>query len=331
MKTRNRKHGCNRLPECVPKRRQNQGQGQLFQFLIMSLFLVSAGLGFSSTASGHGDMDPEIHEITEELEEEPESVRLLIKRGHVFRSYGRFEEALADFNKAGELDPNNRQVRLEHSITLSSMGLNEEAESGLNAVLQEDLGPLKIFALAERAAIRVRTNRPELAIEDYTAVLRLQPTSEVYFRRGKLQESLGLLEEAAENYNEGITKLGHAIVLKNALIETRIKQKKYEDALVLIDDQIHRTPVKTQQYFQRAEVLRQMGRKEEARATYDQALSEANRILGKRHTAIHLMARAKIYHALGQQQEAMNDLREALRHAPRYEDAEQLLQEWTKK
>jgi tetratricopeptide (TPR) repeat protein len=220
---------------------------------------------------------------------------------------------------------------LERSITLSSMGRNEEAEAGLNAVLQDDLGPLNIFALAERAAIRVRTNRPELAMEDYTAVLRLQPTSEMYFRRGKLQESLGLLEEAAQGYQEGIAKLGHAIVLKNALIETKIKQRKYEDALVLIDDQINRTPVKTRPYIQRAEVWTKMGKNDEATVAYEQALSEANRILGKRRTAIHLVARAKIYHAIGQQQEAMNDLREALRQAPRYEDAEQLLQEWTKK
>jgi tetratricopeptide (TPR) repeat protein len=300
-------------------------------FSVICLLLVSVGFGLPTTASAHGDMDPEIHEITEELEKEPNSVRLWIKRGQVVRSYGRFEEALADFKKAGELDPKNVQVQLDQSITLSSMGQNEEAEAGLNAVLQKDLGRLKIFALAERAAIRVRTNRPELAIEDYTAVLGLQPTSEIYYRRGKLQESLGRFEEAAQNYQEGIAKLGQAIVLKKALIETRIKQKKFKEALQLIDEQIRLMPVKTQPYFQRAEVLEKMGKRNEAQQAYEQALSEANRILEKRRTAIHLVARARILRAMGQRQEALSDVREALQKAPRFEEAEQLFQEWNEK
>jgi tetratricopeptide (TPR) repeat protein len=207
------------------------------------------------------------------------------------------------------------------------MGRNKDAEDALDYFLQEEVGQKRAFALAERAAIRARTGRPQLAIEDYTAVLAIQQTGELYLLRGKLQESLGRLEEAAIGYQEGIAELGDSVLLKKALIEIRIAQGKFDQALVLIDEQVTRAQVKIPWLLQRAAVLNQMGQDDAARKTYEQALSEANRIMGKRPTALNLLARANVLNAMGQRDEAVRDLQDALQKSPRFAAAKNLLQQ----
>jgi tetratricopeptide (TPR) repeat protein len=292
-------------------------------------FLLPVSL--ASQVGAHAGMDPEIHEITEQLEMEPDRVDLWIQRGQVYRSYRRYNESLQDLERAGELEPDNKKVVLERGLTLSAMGRHKEAEAALDLFLQEDPGPKRVFALAERGHIRERTGRKEQAIEDYTSVLRIQPSGELYLKRGKLQESLGRLEEAASGYEEGLARLGDSMLLKKGLIEIRIAQGKFDEALVLIDEQLTRFPSNTQWYLQRAQVLSQMGQNEEAGKTYDQALTQANRMLGKRQTAIHLLARAKILNAMGKREDAVRDLREALQKSPQFDEAEKLLQEWNGK
>jgi hypothetical protein len=54
-------------------------------------------------------------------------------------------------------------------------------------------------------------------------------------------------------------------------------------------------------------------------------------MLGKRQTAIHLLARAKILNAMGKRGDAVRDLRDALQKSPQFDEAERLLQEWNGK
>ena len=315
--------------ENFPTQFQEEGVGpRLSLFWLIGLVLVILELSLVSRVGGHAGMDPEIHEITEHLEMEPDRVDLWIQRGQVYRSYGRYDESLQDLEKAGELEPGNNKVVLERGLTLSAMGRYKDSETALDYYLQEESGPERIFALAERGHIREQTGRIELAIKDYTSVLRIQPSGELYLNRGKLQESLGRLEEAASGYEEGLAQLGNSMLLKKGLIEIKITQEKYDEALALIDEQLTRIPSNTQWHLQRAEVLGRMGQGDAVRKTYEQALSQANRMLGKRPTAIHLLARAKIFNAMGKREDAIRDLQSALQKSPQFAEAEILLQQW---
>ncbi len=158
-----------------------------------------------------------------------------------------------------------------------------------------------------------------------TSAIQLQPTIELYLIRGKLQESLGKLEDAAAGYQDGLAKLGDAILLKKNLIRVQIAQKQYGEALALIDEEVARSSVKTPWHLQRAEILDKMGQPDAARLAYEQALSEANRVLGKRPTAMQLLARAEVYHAMGRMEEAKQDLRVAIQKTPHFAEADDLL------
>ena len=289
------------------------------------LALALGCFGFVQLATAHSGLDPEIEEITEKLTKDPNNVDLLVRRGQVYRSNGKFIESLLDLERAWLLDRENRTVVLQRALTLSALGRDKEAEAALDYFLQEESDPKRVFALAERASIHARTGKAELAITDFTSAIQLQPTIELYLIRGKLQESLGKLEAAAAGYQDGLAKLGDAILLKKNLIRVQIAQKQYGEALALIDEEVVRSSVKTPWHLQRAEILDKMGQPDAARLAYEQALSEANRVLGKRPTAMQLLARAEVYQAMGRMEEAKQDLRVAIQKTPHFAEADDLL------
>ena len=293
---------------------------------LATCFALTLGyLGFVPPAIAHSGLDPEIDEITEELTKNPDSVDLLISRGQVYRSNGKFIESLQDIERAWLLDRKNRTVLLERAFTLSAMGHNKEAEVALDSFLQDEAHPKRVFALAERAHIRARTGQVEAAIADFSAVIQLQPTIELYLIRGKLQESLKKFEDAEEGYYDGLTKLGDALLLKNCLIRVQLTQKKYSEALAIIKKEVTRSSVKTPWLIQQAEILAIIGQPDASHLAYEQALSETSRVLAKRQTAMQLLARAEIYQAMGRMEEAKHDLRVAIQKAPHFSKAANLL------
>lgn len=294
---------------------------------MVALALALGCLGLVQLATAHSGLDPEIEEITEKLTKDPDNVDLLILRGQVYRSNGKFLESLQDLERAWLLDRENRTVALHRALTLSALGRYQEAEAALDKLLQKESDPKRVFSLAERAHIRAQTGRVDLAIADYTAALQLHPTIELYLIRGQLQESLGQFEVAAAGYQDGLAKLGDAILLKKGLIRVQLAQKHFSEALTLINEEVARSSVKTSWYVQRAELLGLMGQPDAARLAYEQALSEANRALRKRPTAMHLLARAEIYHAMGRMEEATQDLRAAVKKAPHFAKATHLLKQ----
>jgi tetratricopeptide (TPR) repeat protein len=289
------------------------------------LALALGSLGVVQPATAHPGLDPEIEKITEQLIRDPDNVDLLIRRGQAYRSNGKFLESLLDLERAWLRNRDNRPVVFHRAMTLSALGRDKEAEAALDSFLQDESDPKRVFALAERAHIRARTGRVEQAIADYTSTIQLHPTIELYLKRGQLQESLGKPEAAAAGYHEGLATLGDAILLKKALIRVQIAQQQYGEALALVKDEIARSSVKTSWYMQQAKILALMGQSDPSRLAYEQALSDANRVLAKRPTALQLLARAEIYQAMGRMEDAKRDLRAAIQKAPSFTEANDLL------
>ena len=118
-----------------------------------------------------------------------------------------------------------------------------------------------------------------------------------------------------------------ALLVKLALIRVEIRGKRYVEALDLIDEEIARAAVKTEWFLRRAEVLTMARKKKEADRVLQQALAEANRVLSKRATALHLLSRARVLKALGNTDAAVRDVEMALTKSPRYKGAIDLLSE----
>jgi tetratricopeptide (TPR) repeat protein len=288
-----------------------------------ALFFCS--MVFVGMVAAHSDVDPEIAEITQELASQPDNVALLLRRGQLYRFNAKFNESLRDLEQAWLLDRDNRQVALERCRTLVALGRDHVAEVALDQYLHGESGVSRVVALVERAPLYARTGRPDLALADYSAALHLYPTVELYLARGHLQEGLGRLDAAAAGYLEGLSQLQQASILRRELIRVKAAQGHYSEALPLIDAELAAASVKTEWYLRRAAMLSALGQTVAAGQARTYALEEANRALAKRPTALHRVARAKVYQALGQLEAAKQDLRLAVQAAPRFTEAQDLL------
>jgi tetratricopeptide (TPR) repeat protein len=286
--------------------------------------LALAGLG-TTEARAHAGLHRDIERATRAIESDPESPDLYARRAHYYRLGGHLDQSLADLERGRELDPENLAVTVGLGLTLSALGRDAEAEAELNRFLSA--GGRSVRAYSERAAVRARNGRFQEAIEDYTEAIKMKRDVELYVRRGALQEARGDLEAAALGYSDGFQNLGGAVTLRLALIRVETDRGEYDSALTYIDEELQRVPVKTNWYLHRADVLRAAGRTAEAELALNQALTEANQVIEKRATGIHLFSRAKVYVALGRTDLAKDDLEDVLLKSPRFSEAQELMQE----
>jgi tetratricopeptide (TPR) repeat protein len=273
--------------------------------------------------------DPGLHHdiqrATEAIQQYPDNVELYARRAHYYRLAGQLEDSLNDLLVGRDLAPDNLSVSLGLGMTYSAMGRDIEAKAELDRFIRTGGGMVRAFA--ERAAIHARNDRIQEAIEDYTRAIELRRDVEFYLNRGALQERHGDLDAAARGYLDGFQNLGGAVLLRLALIRVETARGNYDSALALIEPELNRVRVKTNWYLRKAEVLEAAGRTAEANLTLGQALAEANQVMEKRATGIHLFSRAQLYAAMGRTAEAKQDLEQVLLKSPRFAEARQLMEQ----
>jgi tetratricopeptide (TPR) repeat protein len=125
-------------------------------------------------------------------------------RGSGYRRRRRYEEALADLNRALELEPHDTLAPASRGVTYWLMGRYEEALADLNRVLE--LEPHDTWALANRGLTYQLMGRYEEALADFGRALELDPSyawalanqGETYRRMGRYEEALADFGRALE-------------------------------------------------------------------------------------------------------------------------------------
>jgi tetratricopeptide (TPR) repeat protein len=276
----------------------------------------------ATTAVAHPGLHHDIATATAAIEKEPGRADLYVDRAFLLRLDEELDAALADLDRARELDLTNLRVAAERGMTLSALGRDKEADVELTRFVSRG-GTAPTFA--ERAKVRERLGRKKDAVADLASAIALHPDIEFYIARGTLQESLGDLAGAAEGYRDGRVKLGDAVALDLALIRVETGRKRYASALELIEEQLGRASVKTDWYLRRAEVLAAAGRTKEAQVDREAALREADAAIERTGSGMNLYSRAKVQVALGRIEGAKHDLQLVLEKSPRFVEAREML------
>ncbi|UII30951.1 tetratricopeptide repeat protein [Fulvivirga ulvae] len=136
------------------------------------------------------------------------SQALSIDSGHTEALYNRaksrfklrkFEEALGDFSKLIEQEPQNAFYFSERAVAYHLSGDNKKALEDLDqAVILE---PNKPFRYSSRAFIRERAGDLKGAIEDYEKTIALDPEDAIAFNnKGLVEEKLGYKEKALKSF-----------------------------------------------------------------------------------------------------------------------------------
>ncbi|MGB5178180.1 MAG: tetratricopeptide repeat protein [Gammaproteobacteria bacterium] len=240
--------------------------------LPVSLLLLSTTL-FSTSAPGHAGVDDEIQGLTLQIRQDPASPQLYLQRGDLYRIHRDWNQALADFRKARQLDATAAAAELGLGRTRLDQGSPQQALPHLNRALDRQPGDVR--ALVTRAETYRALGKPLAAAGDYSRAIEHfpaagKPLPEYYLERARAYAAAGdaYINEALQSLDEGMQVLGGIQTLALYGVELETGRGNFDAALKRLDPLIARANRKEFLLLERGDILVAAQRDQEARQAF---------------------------------------------------------------
>ena len=238
---------------------------------------IATALCFAGRLSAHGDVHQRINQLTQQISQRPGDALLLVQRADLYRLDQDYTNALADLDRATQLDPTITRVDFCRGRIQLEANQPQTALTFLNKYLADK--PNDPEAFTTRARVLVKLGRYEAATEDYTAAIHLSSANpELYIERAEAWRRMGKAEKALQALDEGIRRMGPLVTLQLPAIDLEVSLRRYDAAIARIDTVTARYQRKETWLFRRGEILRQAGRDAEAKRDYREALAAIDRL-----------------------------------------------------
>jgi len=224
--------------------------------------------------------DEALASYTQAIALKPDYADAFYNRGVMLQELKRFEEALACYDQVLVVQPNHAAALNNRGGVLWELKRFEAALASYERVLA--IRPNDVAALNNRGAVLRQLKRFEDALASYDQALVLQPDdAETLNGRGDILRELKRFEEAIASYNRvlavhpenaaALRRVGALVGLSAALSE----QGKSEDAIAPLRQALALKPDYAGAHHKLGHMLRGLGRLEEARHAYQQAIKLA--------------------------------------------------------
>jgi protein O-mannosyl-transferase len=149
-----------------------------------------------------------IDDFNKSIELDPDNALAHNLRGMVFMTESRNKEAISDFNKSIELDPDNAPTYVNRGWVFMNEERNTEAISDFNKAIELD--PNYAVAYNNRGIYFINQERNDEAISDFNKAIELAPGyAEAYFDRGNVSMLEKRYEEAISFFTKAIASRNH--------------------------------------------------------------------------------------------------------------------------
>ena len=239
--------------------------------------LVAVVFAHPTVSQAHDGIAGQIARLSAQIAQEPASAELLVRRADLYRRCREWTLALADLDRAEQLDRSLAAVNLVRGQVFLGQGRHPEANQAATKFLVAH--PQHIEALIVRARARMALGSTRGAIVDFTNALELRPLPEVYVERARaLATTTAGVPDAISGLDEGIARIGSIVSLELEAISYEIRLRRFDQALSRIDRIIGRSSRHETWLARRGEILEAAGRIDEARAAYAAALDAASQL-----------------------------------------------------
>ena len=251
---------------------------------------VSIAVGFglaSSMALANPPVEQQIQQIDKALDAEPD-VSLILQRGTLHRSEGRYDAALADYELAGTFVPNHPRLPMLRGEALLLAGRYDEAVAALGVALERDKRDAQAWALRAEAFSKLANLKESETHWDTAISLALANSGpqlpDWILSRSHVQEAQGAeaLASAVADLDLAMTSLGPLIVLELRAVELEVLKGDIEAAVERLDVIIARMNRPERYLVQKADLLMGAGRFSAASAAYSLALTHLEMTQTKR-------------------------------------------------
>jgi len=237
-------------------------------------------------------------------------VRALINRAVVMTRFGRYDEAINDITKSIKLSPSDARAHGIRAQILAFQGQFHDALAGVNKSLS--LNPYDPEVLEGRAQIYMQMKKFHEALQDCDDAISLAPKSVmVYLIRSQIYIHLQQFPNAMADCNTALKLNPNKGLTYGFRGSLYLREAAYEQALADFDSALSigldATVEEVNAYTERAAVLLELGRFDEAIKSCDKALNRhpefplalynkaaAFALLGNSDTAMELLKKATL-------------------------------------
>jgi tetratricopeptide (TPR) repeat protein len=207
----------------------------------------------------------------ETIEIKPDYSEAWYNRGNALLDLGRYEEAIASYDRAIEIKSDDHQSCCNRGIALGALGRYDEAIASYDQAIE--IKPNKHKAWSGRGNALDTLCRYEEAIASYDRAIEINPDDHAaWYNRGNALDDLGRYQEAIASYDQAIkinpdlheAWSGRGIALRDL--------GRDEEAIASYDQAIELNPDDDKDWSNRGIALVDLGRYPEAVASYDRAI-----------------------------------------------------------
>jgi len=208
--------------------------------------------------------------INEAIKIAPRSV-FYNNRGIIYKEQKKWELALADYNKAIQINPNDAEAYNNRGIIYEEQKKWELALADYNKAIQ--INPNDAEAYYNRGIIYKEQKKWELALADYNKAIQINPNyATTYYNRGNVYYKQKKWELALADYNKAIQiNPNYANAYYNRGIHYK-EQKKWELALSDYNKAIQINPNYANAYYNRGILYYEQKKWELALSDYNKAI-----------------------------------------------------------
>jgi tetratricopeptide (TPR) repeat protein len=201
----------------------------------------------------------------------PDYADAYTNRGVAYGRMQRFDDALRSYDAAIRLQPNSAVAHDNRGSALRRLGRRPEALQSYDRAIA--LMPEFAQAHVNRATLLLELDRPEDALVEAERAVALQPSAEALVARGDACQQLRRLSEALSNYDQAIAQQPPSAAAYSHRGSVLCLLRRPEDALASCDRAIAMEPGSSDAYVNRGNALKDLQRIGEALASFDQALA----------------------------------------------------------
>lgn len=231
--------------------------------------LQNAGLSGQNTQAGSAANLDSLTAVVERTPNDPNAYNI---RGAALGKAGRYDDAIADFNRALQINPRFAQAYANRGLVYRLKDDDANAVADYNRALQ--VNPEYANAYVRRGNVYRRQNQLALALEDYNRAIKIDRTDpEAFHNRGLVYQAQKLHNFALEDFTTAIGLSPQAAAPYNARGESYLVTGDAQSALEDFNAAVSRDRGNAKAWYNQGVALQRLNRNKEAAAAFQKALT----------------------------------------------------------
>ena len=178
-------------------------------------------------------IDDAIIQFTKAIELDPDFDKAYISRAYASERLNRYQEAAEDYERAIVFQDKKPEIYYYAGNAYFKSGNRQAALANLNSAIDRKSNYLEAYQV--RSQVYLGMERYDEALEDCKRCLRLKENEQSYFNLAQVYEKLGLYNEAEEAYQKSLGKNSGVASTHLALANLLYERENYPSAMASVN------------------------------------------------------------------------------------------------